>query len=251
MVNARRGIFSLLGPLNLVLILSFNNVFAVDNALPYTGFAQTRSGRVSDAEAIKMTRKLIDEIVAEAFPKLVDGKFKINAFRSEATFFKTRFSFSRYLTFRRVEYVMFVNPAVFERDAPEEGLRAILAHELAHADYYRRNGGFKTFGMIRLLSKRSIARFERGADLVAIEKGYGAGLKSYREWLYKNIPAKEIAKKERNYFSPHEIDLLTEAQTADPTIIERIMDDVPRTPVETSATIRKHTSPKSQSFRRR
>jgi hypothetical protein len=42
----------------------------------------------------------------------------------------------------------------------------------------------RRFGLVRLLSKRQTAKFERRTDLEAIHRGYGDGLKSYREWVY-------------------------------------------------------------------
>ena len=48
-------------------------------------------------------------------------------------------------------------------------------------------------------------KFERGADLEAIHRGFGDGLKTYRTWVYAHIPPGKLQQKLRNYFSPEEI----------------------------------------------
>jgi hypothetical protein len=71
----------------------------------------------------------------------------------------------------------------------------------------------RLLGLARLASKGFTARFERWADLVAIARGYGEGLKEYRRWLYQNVPARNLKEKKRDYFSPEEIDaILSEEQ---------------------------------------
>lgn len=186
-------------------------------------------------EALQKIRMLVSEIVERSFPELDGRSFRFGTFSSESTYFKTRFSFTRLFTFRRTGFVLDVNPAVFALCPPPEGLPAIIAHELAHAEHYRRNGGFKLFGLIKLADSDSLAKFERRADLTAIAKGYGPGLKIYREWLYRNIPEKHIAKKKRNYFTPEEIEMISEAFESSPSVIIHLSKKVPLTPSETSA----------------
>ena len=43
------------------------------------------------------------------------------------------------------------------------------------------------------------------ADLEAIRRGYGNGLKSYRRLVYAHIPPSKLQTKLHNYFSPEEI----------------------------------------------
>ena len=52
---------------------------------------------------------------------------------------------------------------------------------------------------------RYTVKFERGADLEAIRRGYGDGLKAYRTWVYNHIPPDRLQQKLRTYFSPEEI----------------------------------------------
>ena len=55
------------------------------------------------------------------------------------------------------------------------------------------------------MSQRYTVKFERGADLEAIHRGYADGLKTYRAWVYTHIPPDKLQEKLRNYFSPEEI----------------------------------------------
>ena len=71
---------------------------------------------------------------------------------------------------------------------------------LSHGNRIRR------LGLARLISKGSTAKFERRTDLDAIHRGYGDGLKSYRNWVYAHIPPDKLQQKHRNYFSPEEIE---------------------------------------------
>lgn len=188
----------------------------------------------SDAEkfAVAETKRITEEIVAASFPELKDAKIEIKTFRSRSDYFRSRFSVSRFLTLRKLHYLIFVNPQVFEKNAPAIAIRAIIAHELAHAAYYRRHNRFGLFGLIALLSDSFTARFERAADLLAIGRGYGAGLEEYRMWLYQNIPAKKVAAKRRDYFSPEEIDLIREAIKSKPSLIDYWLKKVPRSAAE-------------------
>jgi hypothetical protein len=127
-----------------------------------------------------------------------------------------------------LHYVIFVNPEVFRRSAPEDGIRAILAHELAHILYYKRKNRFQLLGLTGLTDKSFTAKFERKADLEAIARGWGEGLKAYRKWLYENIPPKEVNAKKRDYFSPEEIDLMLRILREKPGMIDVWRKRVPR-----------------------
>ena len=157
---------------------------------------------------VARTRALAQEVQTAAYPELSGARIEIKTFGSDSDYFQSRFAFGRFFMLRRMRYVIYVNPLVYERGCPEAALRAIIAHELAHVLYYRRRNRLQLFGLTRLASKSFTARFERGADLEAIAHGYGAGLKEYRLWLYRNIPPNKLAEKRRNYFSPEEIDAM-------------------------------------------
>lgn len=200
------------------------------NSIDKTNSSNITKVRADDAErnAIAETTKIVEEIVKDSYPKLKNERIKIKTFDSRADYFRSRFSVSRFLTFRNLYYLILVNPKIYKSGAPIDGIRAIIAHELAHVAYYERHNCFELLGLVALQSKSFTARFERGADLQAIKRGYGAGLIQYREWLYKNIPAKNISAKKRDYFSPEEIKLIIKSVEQKPELIDYFIENVPR-----------------------
>ncbi len=186
-------------------------VIALIELLSASGMAARSSHRVSvqtsDAQiAVKHARLLVDEILAASYPELQSADIRIKTFDNKGDYFRVGFSSARFLFGKRMSYVVLVNPKVFDLEAPAEAVRAILAHELGHVLYFRQRKRVELLGLVRLASKRFTARFERWADLQAISRGYGKGLKEYRAWLYGHIPPERLAEKKRNYFSPEEID---------------------------------------------
>ncbi len=186
--------------------------------------------RAQDASklAIERTRRLIEEVRAASYPELDGVDIEVKIFDHEADYFRTAFSFSRFLFIRKMRIRIKVNPKVFELGAPEEGVRAIIAHELGHALYFKKGNRIRLFGLVRLISKGYTARFERWTDLQAISRGYAEGLRRYREWLYKNVPAEKLEEKKRNYFSPEEIDSLRVGIERKPGLLDYWLKHVPR-----------------------
>jgi hypothetical protein len=180
--------------------------------------------------AIQRSVKLVEEVRALSYPELPQQGLEVKAFKSNSDFFNARFSIARYLTFRRLKTTIFINPAVFALSAPSDNaLRAIVAHELAHALYYTTRNRLRLLSLMRLTGKEFSAQFERKADLVAISRGYGDGLIEYRHWLYENVPQKALKVKKRNYFAPDEIKVLKEVLNKDSKSFDKFMKKVPRT----------------------
>jgi hypothetical protein len=189
--------------------------------------AQDSPGLRDDAcTAVDRARGLADEIVAASYPEMRRLDIRIKTFRSQSDYFKMRFGIPQYF-FAHMRYLLFINPRVFELKAPDAGIRAIIAHELGHVVYFRMHNRLRLLGLVRLTSKRFTAEFERWADLKAISLGYGEGLKEYRRWLYQNIPASKLAEKQRDYFSPEEIDAILSASRARPELLEYWLEHVP------------------------
>jgi hypothetical protein len=178
--------------------------------------------------AIDRTRSIVAQIVKESYPELKNADIQVQAFNSESDYFRTGFSFGRFVFARKMRYIIKVNPRVFESNAPEESVRAILAHELGHVFDFHRKKRIRLLGLIRLSSKGYTAEFERWTDLQAILRGYGEGLKAYRKWLYANVPAKKLAEKQRNYFSPEEIDAIELKRKQYPELMPYWLKRVPR-----------------------
>jgi len=157
-------------------------------------------------DAIGAAGLMIREVKANSFPELMHVDLRVRAFHSQSDYFRTRFSLSRFLLLVRMRYFVDVNPALFQQQVPSDGVCAILAHELVHVVSLSRGNRIRRFGLVGLLSKRRTMKFERGADLGAIHRGYADGLKSYRGWVYAHIPPRKLQEKLRNYYSPAEIE---------------------------------------------
>ncbi len=198
-------------------------IFQIILLIVFVAFPQI----INAGDAVQETQKLVAEIVNDSFPQLKNAVIEVKTFESEADYFRSQFSFSRYLTFQKMHYLIFVNPQVFQKNAPENGIRSIIAHELAHALYFKEHNRFELAGLVGLSNKNYTAKFERRADLEAISRGYGTGLKEYRAWLYQNIPSKKLAEKKRNYFSPAEIDLILDILKQNPAKINEWRERVP------------------------
>ena len=156
-------------------------------------------------DSIAAVRSEIQRVGISSFPELVHIDLRVRAFRSQSDYFRTRFSWSRFLLLMPMRYFVDVNPAVLQRQAPSDGVCAIMAHELAHIVSLSRGNRIRRLGLIRLMSQRYTVKFERGADLEAIHRGYGDGLRAYRTWVYNHIPRDKLPQKLRTYFSPEEI----------------------------------------------
>ena len=163
------------------------------------------SATQQDDDAVVIVSAALQEIRGASFPELAHNKLRVRAFRSQSDYFRTRFSVSRFLLLMPMRYFVDVNPALLLRQAPSDGTCAILAHELVHVLSLSRGNRIRRLGLIRFISERYTAKFERGADLEAIHRGYGDGLKVYRAWVYTHIPQNKLPQKLRNYFSPEEI----------------------------------------------
>src|SRR6266404_1250315 len=133
------------------------------------------------ARTLDRARILVNEVISASYPELKGTEIQIKLFDSKSDYFKARFGIPQFF-FGRMQYLVFVNPRVFDRGAPDAGVRAILAHELGHVLYFKTRNRLKLLGLVRLASKASTQRFERWADLQAISRGYGEGLKEYRQW---------------------------------------------------------------------
>jgi hypothetical protein len=187
---------------------------------------------------IERTRKLVDEIRAASYPELRDAQIAVETFQNRADYFRSSFSIARFLLPGKMRYQLLVNPRVFELQAPSEGVRAILAHELGHTLYFKQRNRIELLGLARLVGKGFTARFERWADLQAISRGYGEGLKAYRQWLYQHIPADRLAEKRRNYFSPEEIDAILAAIQKHPDQMVYWLNHVPLNLREIQSSVR-------------
>ncbi|MGH9801646.1 MAG: hypothetical protein ACRD82_14880 [Blastocatellia bacterium] len=181
----------------------------------------------ADDLTVERVRRIVEEVKTASFPELKNTEIEIKLFTSRSDYFQSRFTFTSFLFGKRLRCLLKVNRNVFADGAPEDGLRAIIAHELGHALYYKSRNRLKLLGLVRLAGKDFTARFERSTDLEAITRDYAEGLKTYRHWLYNRIPAEKLAEKKRNYFSPEEIDAI-ELKRSQPELLKQWRKHPPR-----------------------
>ena len=162
----------------------------------------------AQTKAPEWAERLAREVRASSFPELRDRDIRVRQFVGSSDYLQARFSLWRFLTVRRMHYVIRVNSAAALLAAPDEGKRAIIAHELAHVVYYANGNRLRLLGLIRLASPGFRERFEKRADLEALQRGYAQGLKQYRIWLYRHVPAGVLREKRRDYMTPEEIDAI-------------------------------------------
>ena len=162
----------------------------------------------AQANAPDWAERLVREVRSSSFPELLDRNIRVRPFSGSSDYFQARFSIWRFLALQRMHYVIRVNSAAALRAAPEEGKRAIIAHELAHVTYYANGNRVRLLGLIRLPSKGFRERFEKRADLEALHRGYAQGLKQYRIWLYQHVSGGVLNEKRRDYLTPEEIDVV-------------------------------------------
>ena len=182
----------------------------------------------ADDSTIERVRRTVEEVRVASFPELKSTEIEIKLFDSRSDYFQSRFTFSSFLFGQRLHCLLKVNRNVFADGVPEDGLRAVIAHELGHALYYESRNRLKLLGLARLAGKDFTARFERATDLEAIARGYGEGLKAYRRWIYGRIPANKLTEKKRNYFSPEEIDAIELKLRSRPELLKQWRKHPPR-----------------------
>ena len=126
-----------------------------------------------------------------------------------------------------------INERIFDDTPSTLALRAVLAHELAHSlDYQQRYAADGARGLVALLPMLFWdpvqEEVERRADIVAVARGFGAGLLSYRVWLYARIDAEAQRDKRRVYYAPLELALLTTLLTRCPQVSADAIAHPPR-----------------------
>jgi hypothetical protein len=170
--------------------------FILLSAIPLAAFAEAN---------ISWALSRIQGTVAKSFPELRGADVQIREFRSDSDYFRTRFGIPQFVFGRQMRYLIFVNPRAVDAGVPKEAVDAILAHELEHIVWFQNRKRIRLLELVRLSSSTYTIRFERDTDLRTIRRGYASGLREYRIWLYRNIPAGKVARKKRTYLTPEEI----------------------------------------------
>jgi hypothetical protein len=98
-------------------------------------------------------------------------------------------------------------------DPPEPAaLAAVLVHELGHVDDYVGMTSEEVlefavwYGTADPMTSDELSAYERGTDEKALVRGCADGLSAMRSWIYAHSDEAVRAEKERNYYTPAEID---------------------------------------------
>lgn len=153
---------------------------------------------------------IVEELIASDFPELEGIRLAYKPILSPDVFLATDVEagtiFEEPLD---RDYVLYINAYLVDHHPGSRALRGIMAHELVHfSDYLSMNA----WDLIVLYFQSNYnddfnVGFERDTDVEAMRRGYAAGIRAYRVWIYEQLddPA-QLAKKKRRYFSPAEID---------------------------------------------
>lgn len=185
----------------------------------------------SDTAALREIEQVIRAVRHGSFPQLERVAITVYDLRSDFDYLQARFTVASFFK-RELQYMIFFNPEALRRRVPPDGLRAIVAHELAHINYYESQSRMGLLSLVGLLVPSFTTRFERKADLDAIALGYGRGLETYRTWLYRNIPRAGEAEKKRDYYTPEEIEALLQAEARHPGMMAKFRRCIPRNMAE-------------------
>jgi hypothetical protein len=178
--------------------------------------------------ASERTGLLIERIRTSSYPELQTTQIQARPFESTSDFFRARPRIPDVFMKKNLRYVILVNPRAYELEVPEDGVEAIIAHELSHVAYLKKRNRLKHLALLRLLSGSFVRDFERRTDLEAISRGFGEGLKVYRHWLYHHIPQKNLAAKRRDYLSSQEIDAILLRLRQCPQLLDSWLKKPPR-----------------------
>lgn len=142
----------------------------------------------------------------ELFPELDGVSLALQPVTSTTSFFAANLDLST-LDAAPLErsYVVQYAESVFELGAPQDGVVAILAHELAHVVDYTELDSEALVEFALWYAQGDVAVYERQTDETALSLGCATGLIAYREWLYSVVDDNTRAEKERLYYTPDEI----------------------------------------------
>lgn len=151
--------------------------------------------------------KMVGELVEESFPELKGITFTPKLIKNPAVFLATDINIPSVLVGER-EYILYLNKQLHTQPISDLALKGILAHELVHfSDYEKMNALELAWFYAKILTNAAFeAEYERATDLQTFERGYAIGIKAFRFWLYEQITPEAKALKEKNYYTPEEID---------------------------------------------
>ena len=137
--------------------------------------------------------KQIQKIIKKSFPLLENHKIIVK---------QTKIVYGA-----RAIYLFFFSLYVIGKGSEKGISNGGIAHELSHIELFKKWGFWKSvwLSFIQFFSAKTRKKIERGADLLAIKKGYGRELYKTRKKTFSKAD-KKIKKLLRKYYlSPEEI----------------------------------------------
>lgn len=109
---------------------------------------QALATRASSGQAVgslEQAQRVMERVIERSYPELRGAPIVLEESQlGHGTYFTSRprvMDFWRWLSpFHKADYVLFINPDVFELGLSERAAEAILAHELGHTERYHRGG---------------------------------------------------------------------------------------------------------------
>ena len=151
----------------------------------------------------------IETLIANArslIPELDGVSLRVETIESNSTFLAAQVDLSTISNppLER-EYLIQINPQIFEQQITGASTVAILVHEFKHIlDYTEMDtNALVEFGI--WYAGGDVAEYERATDEFALERGCATGLIEFREWLYDFVSEEIRREKEENYYTPDEI----------------------------------------------
>ena len=207
-----------------MLFKSLLSILLITLSLQYSHGAALSRAQLSDIE------NTVEELINNSHKVLKEKKVNIfiHTIDSPTYFFESNFTITRFL-FGAKKYRVGVNPAVFEKSIPYDALVGVLAHELCHTEDYATGS---TLGKIipigiRMLTKKSRAKYERQTDLKLIEKGHAMNMKAYRLWQYPLLSKEDLKRKRKEYLTPEEFDYVDSIRIEHPEILKSWIKNPP------------------------
>lgn len=117
---------------------------------------------------------------------------------------------------RERQYLVQVDPVVFDDPPNNDAFRGLIAHELGHVQDYV---GMDTDALVSFAlwyAGGDVADYERATDVKALQRGCATGLVAYWDWLYAHVDGELLATKQQNYLMPDEIASWQDTNTCDP-----------------------------------
>jgi hypothetical protein len=156
---------------------------------------------------IQATEAIVQNLIQKSFPELAETNISVKGIDSDSVFLATDIVIPSLFKAER-QYILYLNQHLEKQPMTGIALEGILAHELSHfVDYTKMSIVELAIFYAQILTNENYAaRYERGTDLNSFERGYADGVKQFRLWLYQQISPEAKLIKERNYFTPNEID---------------------------------------------